>query len=120
MINLGADARTLEVEGQEHVKVYRAMIERNGTREPSKHHRHFCGECGTHLWAHNSRWPDHLHPVASAIDTELPAAPSHVHMMLGSKASWVPVEGGPDDPRFDEYPELSLAAWHESHGLIAK
>jgi hypothetical protein len=38
-------------------------------------------------------------------------------MMLGSKASWVPVQAGPDDRRFDEYPDESLAEWHRRLGL---
>ena len=119
MINLGGDHRTLSVEGEEHLSVYRATItdpDAPGGRRPSRHKRFFCGHCGSHLWAHNDRWPDLVHPVASAIDTELPAAPAHSHMMLGSKASWVPVELGPDDETFDEYPRTSLAAWHEEHG----
>ena len=33
--------------------------------------------------------------------------------MLGSKAAWVPVHEGPRDRTFDEYPEESIAAWHE-------
>jgi len=120
MINLAADARTLEVEGAEHVKVYRAVVERAGERKKSDHHRHFCGECGTHLWAHHSRWPDHLHPVASAIDSDLPPAPAHVHMMVGSKAGWVPLDAAADDPRFDGYPDMSIADWHEAHGQVVE
>ena len=111
LINLDADAATLEVEGREHVKIYRA--------ENSGHQRHFCSECGTHLWAYHPAWPEHLHPVASAIDTPLPAPPENVHMMLGSKASWVRVEGKPGDPCFDEYPDQSLLEWHQQHGLVA-
>jgi hypothetical protein len=116
MINLGGDASTLRVDGEEHVAVYRAMLERDGKRVQSRHHRMFCRECGSHLWAAHERWPELVHPVASAIDTELPPAPAHVHMMLGSKASWVPVEAGPEDDEFDAYPELSLAEWHARHG----
>jgi hypothetical protein len=117
MINLGGDASTLRVDGKEHVAVYRAMVERDGKRVQSWHHRMFCRECGSHLWAAHEGWPELVHPVASAIDTELPPAPAHVHMMVGSKASWVPVEAGPDDDTFDAYPELSLAEWHERHGV---
>jgi len=117
LINLGGDASTLEVEGREHVRVYQAMIERRGKRVKSRHERHFCGECGSHLWAFNDHWPDLVHPVASAIDTPLPVPPEHVHLMVGSKASWVVVEGKPGDRVFDEYPEQSLADWHRDHGF---
>jgi hypothetical protein len=33
--------------------------------------------------------------------------------MLGSKAGWVPVLAGPRDKKFDEYPEESIAEWHQ-------
>lgn len=45
----------------------------------------------------------------------LPAPPEHVHLMLTYKPGWAPVPG--DGPRFDEYPELSIADWHDRHGL---
>lgn len=115
LINLGGDASTLEVTGDEHVATYRALIERQGKRVRSSHERKFCKRCGSHLWAWNARWPDLVHPVASALDTPLPVPPENVHMMLGSKASWVEVEGKPGDDRFDRYPELSLAEWHRRH-----
>ena len=119
MVNLAADAGTLQVDGQQHVSVYRSTIERDGKPAKSRHERHFCKLCGSHLWAFNSRWPELLHPVASAIDTELPTPPELVHMMTGddSRASWVQVTQGSGDQRFDRYPEQSLADWHRSRGL---
>lgn len=117
MINTEADANTLQVMGEQHVATYRALIERDGAQVPSRHQRKFCRECGSHLWAWNERWPDLLHPVAASIDTEMPPPPECVHMMVGSKASWVEVEGKPGDAVFDEYPEESLANWHDSRGL---
>jgi hypothetical protein len=119
-INIAAEAKTLEVRGEEHTGVYRALIDRDGERAHSKHARIFCTKCGSHLWAINDRWPDHLHPVASAIDTELPPAPEHVHIMIGSKPTWVPVEGTAADARFDEYPDKSIAAWHDERGLTVE
>jgi hypothetical protein len=116
-INTEADAATLKVEGAEHVKVYRASVERDGKRVTSGHQRHFCGECGSHLWAFHPNWPELIHPVAGALDTPLDPAPAHVHLMLGSKASWVPVEATERDGRFDEYPEKSIARWHDEHDL---
>jgi hypothetical protein len=117
LINTEADANTLEVTGREHVRVYQAMIERDGKQVRSRHERHFCGICGSHLWAFNDGWPELLHPVAGAIDTPLDPPPSNVHIFVGSKAPWVEIEGGPDDARFDEYPERSLADWHRDHGV---
>jgi hypothetical protein len=74
-------------------------------------------KCGSALWLWDPTWPELVHPHASAIDTPLPAPPDNVHCMVGSKAPWVAVEGKPGDPRFDEYPDTSLAGWHEAHGL---
>ncbi len=116
-INIEADADSLEVEGRDHVKVYRAMVERDGKMVQSKLARHFCAECGSQLWAFHPNWPELLHPVAGAIDTPLPEPPEFVHLMLGSKAGWVPVEGKAGDAHFDGYPEESLADWHRKRGL---
>ncbi len=115
-INLGGDAATLVVEGREHTRVYRAMVEHDGQRVQSRHERHFCGLCGSHLWAYNDRWPELVHPVAGAIDTPLPVPPERTHLMLGSKASWIEPDLAPGDRCFDGYPDRSLATWHREHG----
>jgi hypothetical protein len=117
LVNLGGDATTLEVEGREHVAVYRAMVDRGDGPVRSKHERHFCRACGCHLWAFHPNWPELLHPVAGAIDTPLPEPPERVHMMVGSKASWVALEEREGDERFEAYPRKSLADWHRSRGL---
>ncbi len=80
--------------------------------------RHFCKHCGSALWLWDPRWPDLVHPFASAIDTPLPEPPERTHLMLGSKASWVRPCLGPSDKQFDEYPEESIAEWHQRLGLI--
>jgi hypothetical protein len=116
-INLSGEAKTLKVRGKQHVRVYRAMLEEDGKRVQSEHQRHFCVECGSHLWAFHPAWPELIHPVAGAIDTKLPRPSEYVHMMLDSRAAWVAVEGTPHDTRFDAYPDLSLAEWHERHGV---
>jgi len=118
-INLGGDARTLEVDGREHVRIYHAVM-RDGSEndEHSPAERHFCGECGSALWLWDPRWPELIHPFASAIDTPLPMPPERTHLMLGSKAPWVEVRTDPRDKRFDEYPEESIAEWHERLGLV--
>src|SRR3954453_13396306 len=77
-INLGADHKTLKVEGEEHLSVYQARME-DGTRSTGQ--RHFCKRCGSALWLYDPTWPDLVHPHAGAIDTPLPKPPDAVHMM---------------------------------------
>ena len=113
-INLGGDHRTMAVTGRDDVSVYSARLA-DGSISPAQ--RHFCRRCGSALWVWDPRWPELVHPHASAIDTSLPTPPQHTHIMLGSKANWVSVEGLPGDPHFDEYPDHSLAQWHERMGL---
>ena len=79
--------------------------------------RHFCRRCGSPLWLWDPHWPDLVHPHASAIDTDLPVPPEHTHIMLGSKASWVEVAAGRRDRKFKEYPQESIADWHQRLGL---
>lgn len=114
-INLGADYLTLQVEGEEYISVYQAIIDdpdTEGKREsPGK--RHFCKQCGSALWLWDPRWPDQVHPFASTIDTELPIPPERTHMMLGSKASWVNASVESTDSQFTLYPHESLAEWHQ-------
>lgn len=115
-INLHADKRTLTVEGE--TRVFHAEVDDGkGGCEVSSGERHFCERCATALWVFSPEYPDLCHPFASAIDTDLPVAPSLVHMMLGSKASWVEPAVGPDDQCFDGYPDQSLEAWHRARGL---
>ena len=117
-INLGGDYNSMQVEGREHVRVYQALIENeDGEKERSEAQRHFCGECGSALWLWDPRWPELVHPHASAIDTALPKPPERVHLMLASKASWVEPHVGKRDQSFDEYPEESIAHWHQRLGL---
>jgi hypothetical protein len=116
-INLSADARTLRVYDDHGKRLYHARMEENGGAHLSSAERHFCGRCGTHLWLFSPEWPDLVHPLASAIDSELPMPPERVHMMLGSKASWVRPEVGPHDRCFAGYPEQSIEEWHRERGL---
>ena len=116
-VNLGAEFKTLKVEGQENIRVYRARL-----AEPeleSQGERSFCGTCGSALWLWDPRWPDLVHPHASAIDTELPVPPERTHLMLASKAGWVTPEIRDGDRQFDEYPQESIAQWHERLGLTS-
>ena len=118
-INLSGDAATLKVRGAKHLKVYHARLREPGEarsrRSPGQ--RHFCAECGSALWLFDPRWPELVHPFASAIDTPLPEPPESTHIMLEFKAPWVAVEAGPRDRRHDRYPEESIAGWHERLGL---
>lgn len=113
-INLGARHETLQVEGAEHLSAYRAHMPDGST---SSGERNFCSLCGSALWLYDPRWPDLVHPHASAIDSPLPRPPQRVHIMLGSRASWVDPDVRPGDERFDDYPEESLADWHRRHGM---
>jgi len=113
-INLGAKHETLKVEGREHVAIYHAIID--GSVSPAE--RHFCQNCASALWIYDARWPELVHPFASAIDTELPTPPENTHLMLNSKAAWVIVEPRDHDRCFPEYPDESIAQWHERLGLV--
>ena len=112
-INLGADYRTLKIIGNRDTGIYHAVID--GAESPAE--RHFCKRCASALWLYDPRWPELVHPFASAIDSELPRPPERTHLMLGSKAGWVEPETGDRDLCFDEYPEESLADWHHRLGL---
>lgn len=118
-INLGGDYASLDIEGEENLSIYQALIkdEKTGKREKSPARRHFCKRCGSALWLWDPRWPELVHPHASAIDTPLPAAPERTHLMLASKPDWLPVHLGPKDKTFDGYPEESIADWHRRLGL---
>ena len=90
-INLGADQASLAVEGEDNLSVYRvpSAEHEDGLREGR---RHFCKHCGSALWVYDPRYPELVHPFASAIDTPLPVPSETVHMMVASKADWVMAE----------------------------
>ncbi|MDJ0827216.1 MAG: GFA family protein [Rhodobacter sp.] len=111
-INLGAKSETMRVEGEARVRTYNAV--RDGT--PSTLQRSFCSLCGSALWAYSPKWPDLIHPHASAIDTDLPLPPERAHIMLGSRANWAEPCLREGDTSFDAYPNESLADWHDRMG----
>jgi hypothetical protein len=119
-INLSGDSASLEIDGEEHITVFHALVpdEEGGGRRQSRGERRFCTHCGSALWVWDPRWPALVHPFASAIDTELPLPPERTHLLVGSKANWVPVHAGERDKVFDGYPDESIAAWHERLGLV--
>lgn len=69
------------------------------------------------MYCYDPTWADWVYPYAGCIDTDLPKPPHITHIMLGSKASWVEPEVGPEDETFEEYPELGIEEWHQKHGL---
>jgi hypothetical protein len=82
----------------------------------SGNQRHFCPECGSHLYAYDESWPQWIYPYASCIDTPLPKPKKYVYMCLASKASWVevPEEG----EHFKGYPDKGIEEWHKEEGCF--
>lgn len=115
-INLKGDAKSFDVEGGEFVTIYHALID--GGESPAE--RHFCSRCGSALWLYDPRWPELVHPFASAIDTPLPPAPETTHVMLRSKPDWVSVERGANDRYHDGYPDESIEDWHRRTGRLVE
>lgn len=117
-INIMGVAETLKVEGKDAIGIVHAKVHGDdGSVRVSSGERNFCSKCGTSLWLYDETWPELIHPLASAIDTDLPVPPESVHLMLKYKASWVEPQVGPDDQCFDLYPEQSIEDWHKSRGL---
>lgn len=119
-INLGALSETLEVEGEEYLSAYNAKLYDRGAPEEvevSPAERNFCRLCGSALWLYDPRWPELVHPFASAIDTPLPKPPERVHIMLDSAVPWCEIPSGSKEWLFPAYPEESLVEWHERLGL---
>ena len=107
-INIMGKADSFKVQGR--TRVYRAV--RGGAE------RHFCPKCGSALWVWDRRWAEWIYPFASAIDTRLPAPRERQHILLDSKAGWVPVPKGKRDKRWREYPKESIIDWHRKRGLL--
>ena len=117
-VNLLADARSLKIGGEAKPAIYRAgIVDEDGRCEISQAERNFCPRCGAALWLFDPRWPDLVHPFASAIDGDLPAAPQRTHIMLRFRAGWATPDVRPGDLTYDLYPEESLEEWHKRHGL---
>ena len=118
-INIMGDAATLDVQGDENVTAYQALVggpQLQTRPEPSPARRHFCRRCGSALWIADPRWPESLYPFASAIDTPLPTPPERVHIMLDYAAAWVAAPTGEGEIRYPEYPDESIEEWHRRRG----
>ena len=114
-INLLADAASMTIEDPDGARaIYRARL---GESEVSEAERSFCARCGSPLWLWDPRWPDLIHPIASAIDTPLPVPAETAHILLDSKASWVEPAIEPKDGVFEGYPEQSIEDWHRTRKL---
>eukprot|EP01121_Diplochlamys_sp_Union-15-3_P015825 TRINITY_DN5290_c0_g1_i2.p1 TRINITY_DN5290_c0_g1~~TRINITY_DN5290_c0_g1_i2.p1 ORF type:complete len:128 (-),score=15.01 TRINITY_DN5290_c0_g1_i2:47-430(-) len=117
------EANTLKIVGDENVKIYRAKLKKVEEGKEieilSPHCRHFCKECGTHLWASDHRWKDWIYPFTNCMDTPLPTVPfeEQVHLMCEFKASWltIPSEVKPEN-KYQGYPSESIEAWHKKRG----
>ena len=121
-INLMGVADTLHVTGRDSLATFQAELEEmddNGIcrMQTSPAERRFCGSCASALWLYDPRWPELIHPFASAIDSELPVPPTRVHLMLRYRPSWVTPVINAGDLCFDEFPEQSIEDWHRSRGL---
>ena len=119
-INLSGIHDSLEITGSENLRVYQATLPGAHESGPrlSPAMRHFCSLCGSHLWLWDPRWPELVHPLASAIDTPLPAPPERTHLLIDSKASWVEVRADPQDRLHTGLPEESIEEWHVRLDLV--
>ena len=114
-INIMGEAQTLTIEGEENIAIYQ-ILRPDGTRSDAR--RHFCKLCSSGLWLHSPSWGDWVYPFASAIDTPLPKPTEHVNLMTNYAPAWVDVPADSTNSNFPEYPEESIAAWHENRGLF--
>jgi len=120
---------TLEfIQGEDKLKIYQANLGTKSkprkrfsltvlsTLKVSGNQRHFCTECGSHLYAYDERWPQWIYPYPSCIDTPLPKPKKYVYICLDSKVSWVEVpRGGEHCQRF---PDKGIEEWHKAEGCF--
>jgi hypothetical protein len=57
--------------------------------------RDFFQHFGSALWLFSREFPELVHALTRAIDSDLLTPSEHTHLLLASKASWVEVQGGP-------------------------
>jgi hypothetical protein len=117
-INIMGEAASLKVRGRATLGDYRARVEGdNGRKRRSPAERNFCSKCASALWVWDPRWGEWIYPFASAIDTPLPKPPEDVELMLNYAAPWADIPAGAKHRHFPEYPEESIADWHQKRGL---
>ena len=119
-INLGARSATLKVRGEKHLGCYHALLREPGKRATrSRAERRFCRECGSALWLYDSRWPELVHPHASAIVTPLPKPKDIVEAALAYAPAWVDVPSGKAHVPCRQWPAESLEEWHKRHRVLS-
>ncbi len=120
-VNIMATNASMRIEDADGARrVYRATLaDGDGASFTSPAERSFCSRCAAALWLWDPRWPELIHPFASAVDTALPVPPEGTHILLESKAPWVVPQRGAGDGCFDDYPAESIEEWHRARGLWA-
>jgi hypothetical protein len=99
-------ARSMKVTGKRHLRIYRARLANEGGTGArlSTARRYFCAIAAARCGRGIRRGPSSCTRTPAPSTPRFPLPPESVHCLVGSKAPWVKVEGGADDPRFDEYP----------------
>jgi hypothetical protein len=105
---------TLKISGSDpsQKRIYQAIF--NGKK--SSHQRHFCGNCGSYLYAFDERWSENVYPFASSIDSpDLPSVPTNMqsHIMMEFKTPFIHVPE--NSQKFSHYPECGIKEWHEKN-----
>ncbi|VDC07556.1 unnamed protein product [Peniophora sp. CBMAI 1063] len=115
-INLGGIAKSLKIDGEEHISKYHAVLDR-GTKDERRasSERSFCSKCSTMLWLWDEQWPELIHPFASAIDSPLKPPKEMACILMDSKAEWARLPEGPKKI-YDHYGSGSLEDWHKHNG----
>lgn len=107
-------AETLKIAGKANITEFHARLA-DGSESVAT--RSFCKRCGSPLWLFDRRWPEHLHPFASAIDTPLPKPPVSMDYHLASAAPWTLMVEGENIERLDGGYEVGMEDWHRKNGL---
>ena len=141
-INIMAQADSLVIEGEANLLYHHGMEHDPETDElvENQNRRYFCRHCGSPLWAADPRWAPYIglvvsvgsplwaadprwsewiYPFASSINTALPRPPEIVHIMLDFAIPWIEIPSGKGHRHFKRYPDESILAWHQRHGLYA-
>jgi hypothetical protein len=118
-INIMAQAESLEIEGEANLLFHHGMEHDPETDElvENQNRRYFCRHCGSPLWAADPRWSEWIYPFASIVNTTLPRPPEVVHIMLDFAVPWIDIPVGEGHQHFKRYPDESILAWHQRHGL---
>ena len=109
-INVMGEADSLQINGQEHLRIYRPADELLES--------YFCAKCGSHLYIVLPDWPQWVYPFASAIDTPLPPSPETFHIFLDEAVGWLEVPEGDEHHHFGQNTDESIEQWHQRLGLI--